>query len=686
MEKAQSRRSAGVNAPVASVPADLEPCDHFLAGLCAPSPLDGDPEVPRDIAFCVHTALTVPDLDRWRAEQFATLESLCLQVSPLSAELETLREEPSRLCSSHVDPGRTLLLSHSVAWPDRLLTDLVLTGCRPMGDQVPIGIFRQKETSASISCTQLLELSSQFRAALSSKSAPPPEMADAIWTKSREEREKGWISDWLTVEELDGMFGAGLWTGVFRFAVCQNGKWRLIDDASKGQNQTFACGEQIHTTSATAAAAITRYMRKTHGRTLEGPKRVCAASRDMKSAYKQLSLHSSQTRLSVLAIWDTESKCWRLALPWALPFGLGGAVLHFNRVPSFICAVARRWLGIVVTHFFDDFRLMEFGSSTGSAEKWFDRLTQLLGWRFDLEKDQNSAPCIRMLGNVESWSYTSKEQFVVMALEERLASVTAEVQGLLLAKSVSSGSAASLRGKLLHLSATREARTGRGTYPLLGSIADGNTVGWCTQLDIELRFILFGLSEPHCRTFPLTPTLDLGPRIWSDSSFEPGSPCPVMKLCTIVANHSSKAGIVCLAPPWLFPLLCERKTQIAVGELFAAFFAFLWFPSVLAESSVVGYVDNMGVIHTVVNGASTAVDLGSISMALHRRTVHLKCRVWWEYVASASNISDGGSRIGVACEVSRAAGISLREVAFPSLPPLFPLVHPRLWDFWWRAQ
>ena len=31
----------------------------------------------------------------------------------------------------------------------------------------------------------------------------------------------------------------------------------------------------------------------------------------------------------------------------------GLSVLHFNRVPAFICAVARRWLGIVVQHFFD---------------------------------------------------------------------------------------------------------------------------------------------------------------------------------------------------------------------------------------------------------------------------------------------------------------------------------------------
>ena len=180
--------------------------------------------------------------------------------------------------------------------------------------------------------------------------------------------------------------------------------------------------------------------------------------------------------------------------------------------------------------FFDDFRLMEFGSSAGSAEKWFDRLTQLMGWRFDKENDQNSAPCIKVLGNMESWSYLSKDRFVVLALEERLASVSTEVQGMLSAKFVSSGQAASLRGKLLHLSATREARTGRGTYPLLGSIVDGNTVGWCAQLDIGLRFILFGCSEPHFRTFPLLPALDLGPRIWSDSSFEPGSPCPVMKL------------------------------------------------------------------------------------------------------------------------------------------------------------
>ena len=197
--------------------------------------------------------------------------------------------------------------------------------------------------------------------------------------------------------------------------------------------------------------------------------------------------------------------------------------------------------------------------------------------------------------------------------------------------------------------------------------------------------MLYSLSETHTRTFTLSPCIPSGPRMWSDASFEPGIPYPSMKLCTIVANDSSRVGLVCSAPAELFGLLCERKTQIAIGEMLAAIFAFLWFPDVLSNCSAIGFVDNMSVIHTIVNGTSPAVDLGSLSLATHRRLVHLKCRMWWEYVASQSNIAAGGSRVGIACEVSRAAGITLKEVVFPALPPDFPHTHPLAWDAWWRA-
>ena len=50
-----------------------------------------------------------------------------------------------------------------------------------------------------------------------------------------------------------------------RFALWQNTKWRLIDDASDGHNMAYSASERIHTTSAAAAAALTIKFRELLG-------------------------------------------------------------------------------------------------------------------------------------------------------------------------------------------------------------------------------------------------------------------------------------------------------------------------------------------------------------------------------------------------------------------------------------
>ena len=59
----------------------------------------------------------------------------------LSLELNEMRTEPSRRCSSHIDPATTLLAVYSSAWPDISLTDAVIQGVAPMGPQVSLGIL-----------------------------------------------------------------------------------------------------------------------------------------------------------------------------------------------------------------------------------------------------------------------------------------------------------------------------------------------------------------------------------------------------------------------------------------------------------------------------------------------------------------------------------------------------------------
>ena len=158
-----------------------------------------------------------------------------------------------------------------------------------------------------------------------------------------------------------------------------------------------------------------------------------------------------------------------------------------------------------------------------------------------------------------------------------------------------------------------------------------------------------------------------------------------MRMCAIVAFGGFRQGVVCDFPPHAFDLLTVRSTQISIGELVAVILLFKHFPQVLAGKSTFVFVDNIGVIHNIVNGAARARDATSFSAALQHQIAAIATTSWWEYVESESNLSDGGSRDGCSCPLAKAAGIKLFQVELPPLSPNFPVCDPRDWAEWWKS-
>ena len=106
------------------------------------------------------------------------------------------------------------------------------------------------------------------------------------------------------------------------------------------------------------------------------------------------------------------------------------------------------------------------------------------------------------------------------------------------------------------------------------------------------------------------------------------------------------------------------------------------FPELLQGRSSVCFVDNMGVIHNIVNGAARAIDLSVLALSVHRLLAQLASTFWWEYVESASNIADGGSRDGISCQLAAAEGITLADFPFYGWPRNFPFSGPEDFDEW----
>ena len=392
----------------------------------------------------------------------------------------------------------------------------------------------------------------------------------------------------------------------------------------------------------------------------------------------------------VVMVWHPERKAWVFGEAEGLLFGITGAVIAFNRIPAFIVAIARRWLAIPVQNFFDDFRILDLLGSKGSANRYFLKLCELIGYRVDPKKAQGPSRSAVFLGNVEN--YTPVENEEVIQLEAKpgranaIANVIHEAKAI---RRLPPGEAKSLRGKMIHYANTCPGRVGKGILYYLNLQALGQSSEFNDGLDFNMDFLLELLALAESRRIPIMRSRVVGPRIWSDASYAVNDQGrAICKICAIIvpALGVQPKGLVTQVPDNVLSLVCSRKQQIHMGELFGPLCAVLKWSHLLRNTSAIFYIDNMGVLCNIVNGASRQLDAGTMTFALHLRLAALQSSCWWEWVQSESNCSDGGSRVGLDCPLAQKLGIRLEEVAFPPLPAHFMKMKPQQWKEFWEIS
>jgi hypothetical protein len=108
-----------------------------------------------------------------------------------------------------------------------------------------------------------------------------------------------------------------------------------------------------------------------------------------------------------------------------------------------------------------------------------------------------------------------------------------------------------------------------------------------------------------------------------------------------------------------------KRQQISQCELFTAYTAIANEAEQFRDADVLWYIDNISACMALIKGASAKADLTAIAVAIHAVFARLNCRVWIEYVESASNPADGLSRAGLEDPWTRAQGWQLKEVPCP---------------------
>ena len=655
------------------LPLGLDPVSRFQCGEVVESPLSLEPPVPDDLDFALRKCLALGKKARaWRRAQFSRLRSICESAEGMADSLNCARSSTSHKVSEHVHLDRLELSRYSICWPDIFLLELAQKGALIVGELPRSNIYRAASVEPTVPLQDFENGHDDYVQKLVSRRPPPPEQVRVVWEKSEVERKSGTLRGYWTAAEMDARHGKGRWRPMPRFAVWQqaHSKWRLIDNAKESDtNSTLQAWERIHTTSSSASFAAVRRLRNLHGAALDGGWEVRVSTHDLEKAYRQVPVNPQHLRYSIVAIFHPERQQWVFAECDGLAFGLGAAVLGFNRIPTFVVALARRWLAIPVFAFFDDFKVIDVACSGGSATRSFLELLSWLGYKRDPAKDQMPTADAIFLGARELYTELGSHERIrhlpKPGREEQIKNMILQIfHDNRLHRSVAS----SLRGKLLHLAETYQGRSGRVPVPYLDERTTSDDTALGHGLRLELCLFLELLHSCPYREIPLMPGAYRKVALFTDASFKLDlQGRPAARVCFIVAclKEHLRRGAVIDIPLYVLEQFQSSETLIAQAEALAPMLALYFERELLQHCLLTVFIDNMAVLCSYVLGTSRSLDLGSIVHATVLRLMRQGVRAWWEHVPSKSNIADGGSREGVSCPEAAKAGIQLCQLRFP---------------------
>ena len=604
--------------------------------------------------------------------------------SSISCVLRPLDALPNTL-TSVID-----MLRFSIQWPDTHVLELAGHGGRIVGIVPKSFIYRSASVSPELSEEELLASSIEWVDSIESRPPPRDEIVQAVWAKSEQERlERKFLRGWSTRAEMDSKFGRGRWRPLVRFAVPQGDKWRVIDNGKSSQhNSTVSTEERIHTTSTAAGVAALRRLRAHAGQPLSGQLEPRFSTHDMTSAYRQVAVAPEHLHFCVIAVWSPVSKCWMYGELDGLPFGVAPAVLEFNRIPSFLVAVARRWLAIPVISFYDDFKVIGVAAGRHSEDRSFQELLAWTGYKLDPDKHQAPDSTCIFLGTLETFR-PQDDTLLLRPKPGRLEEILTDVRHVLDSGVIQASTARSLRGRLLHLAGVFACRLGRSHLFALGDVECESDQPVSEQLRECLLFTLELIGLEPWRDVSLSASALPHVVVISDASYEVGpSGVPIARICYIVAtpDGSVRRGAVFDVPVDFVARLRERKNQIAVMEALGPILALIHEPQLLSKCLVSFWLDNMSALSGFVSGSSRAADLGSLISGTHLCLAMRDLRVWWDYVPSASNIADGGSRVGITDPFAASAGIQLVQLRFPMELADLLYADPSAWSGFWGRE
>ena len=659
-------------------------------------PLDDTIKVPPSVADAL---LAQAQLGPYQlsAERESTISWMRQRRQALAKEEQLLKGKLHPEVGSVVQRKQILLFKELLSgmnYDDPGVADLLVSGVKLVGTVERIGIWPpdpSKEAKATINYLWASARDAQ-KSIASSNSGPFSEKDQLVWDSALEEVSGGFLKGPFSAQELEGEVGA-LWIAARRFGITQGGKFRPIDDFSeygvngayglrekaqmKGMDQIVAWSrawvesqtsddqvEFTDTSSKRRTCALHPDWGKDEWRNLVG--RVA----DLRKAYKQLPSCPSHKCFAVISAKDPsgQPKFFRAL---SLMFGTTAAVFAFLRFSRAIAAIANHYLKLITVEFFDDFTQVETEATAESGQWAMEQLLEVLEWDLSTGEDKRKpfAKNFVSLGVLVDFTKIEGKEVTLRNKPGRVEAIMLEVKEILSAGFLDFKAALSLKGKLYF----SESQTyGRALAPVSRILSIWASRGGRRKLDDSLSEALKSIIIHFAGAAPrvVAPRSTESPvLVFTDGACE--------EAFTSVGGAMWADGIVECFGAEIPPEVCQSWTSkvdqtqvIGQAELFPVLVAKLTWKKQLAGRRAIYFLDNESARIALVKAYSPVLPSLKIIMQCLEWDFVNRSDSWYARVPTASNISDGPSRMSLA----------VMQGQFPSarvVPPVFPDGVPR---------
>jgi hypothetical protein len=389
---------------------------------------------------------------------------------------------------------------------------------------------------------------------------------------------------------------------------------------------------------------------------------------DLSKAYRQLARAPQHASLGIIATWNSHKKCVELFEQPVLPFGAKASVWNFNWVARGLWKILVGLFGFALTHYFDDYPVLEFCILTEHSQSLIDRILELLGWT--TKTQQEFAPSFDVLGVVCDLSKSSTGCVTFTNKPKRLEELRTDVERIVASGILRRSEARSLRGRVLFARGQTFGRCGAVALRFLGVLADGRGI---TSLDERavgaLKWLLNMLlnSRPReLRAHPPPPLL-----LYVDGACDQTPSGIRVSIGAVLFDPSDpKRG-----PRYFGTLVGDpvvdlwskdgKEQLIGQAELLPVLLAKTTWADVFCDRPCIVFIDNDSARFSLIRGYSPVLDSSRIINEVWLFDSRFAVASWYARVPTASNIGDDPSRL-VFAVLERYPKSEKFEVSVPS--------------------